>query len=206
MNMKNKIILFGAALSIATSALAVQPRFKTLSDAGNAASPAEVTFPADPSSQIRIVGVNWNSDTNNAVLSISGGGAAFTIVETNQSTSSVTNKINSTNGLSASAVLVLQHGGVCYPATLSTWNSSTNAGFYGGTNVVLASGGWGVATSVGDSVYLMDTPVTLPIGATTNWQSGFSIYAATYAGRPVRAVLTPALSTNRLNSITAIYE
>lgn len=198
--MKNKIILVACAVvSLAVSALA-EPGWKTLSDGGNAASPAEVIFPADPSATWRLVTVNWASDTNNAVLSISDGGTAFTIVETNQATTSVTNKINSTNGLSASAVLVLQHAGSCYAATLSTWNSSTNSGAYGGTNVVLASGGWGVATSVGDSVYLMNTPVTLPIGATTNFQSGYSLFSCTYQGRPMRVQLTPALATNRLFS------
>ena len=135
------------------------------------------------------------------MLSFSGGSVAYTIVETNQATSSVTNKINSTNGLAASAVLLLNRGGTYYAASVSSWNSTTNSGFYGGTNVVLASGGWGVATSVGDPVYLMDTAVTIPIGATTNAINGEAIYVGALPGRPVRVVLTPALVTNRLNSV-----
>lgn len=203
----NKLFLsLAVGLTLAIPASATTPAYKTKSAAGNAAAPAEVIFPASPGNQTRIVSVNWNSDTNNAVLSCSGGSTVFSIVETNQATTSVTNKINSTNGLSAGAVLVLQHGGVCYKSTVSTWNASTNSGFYGGTNVVLASGGWGVATSAGDSVYQMDSPVTLPIGATTNTANGVAIYVATLPGRPVRVVLTPALSTNKLNSITAISE
>lgn len=204
--MRNKIFIIGAAVcAIAFTALAASPRFKTLAANGNAATGARVIFPADPSAQIRIVGANFTTDTNNSVLSFSGGSTAFAIQETNQATSSITNKINSTNGLSGGAVLVLQHGGVCYYSTVSTWNSSTNAGWYGGTNVVLASGGWGVATSKGDSVYLMDTAVTIPATSTAAI-NGYSIYAANYSGRPVLVQLTPALGTNKLNSITAVYE
>ena len=105
--MKNKILLtIGLVGAVAISAVAVQPRFKTLSAAGNTAAPAQVIFPADPSSQIRIVGANYTTDTNNSTLSFSGGTTAFSVVETNQATTSVTNKLNSTNGLSPSCVVV----------------------------------------------------------------------------------------------------
>lgn len=198
--MKKIIAIAITGMVITASAFAAVGN-KTMSANGNATAGAGVIFPADPAGTWRLLTANWSSDTNNAVLSISDGGTAYSIVETNQATTSVTNKINSTNGLSANAVLVLQHAGVCYAATVSSWNSSTNAGFYGGTNVVLASGGWGVATKVGDSVYLMNTPITLPIGATTNFQSGYSLFSSTYQGRPMRVVLTPALATNKLNSV-----
>lgn len=203
--MKKTIITATVGFALALPVFA-GPGYKTASANGNAASPAAVILPADPSTTLRLVTVNWSSDTNNAVLSIADGGTAYSIVETNQATTSVTNKINSTNGLSAGAVLVLQKGSTCYAATVSAWNSSTNSGPYGGTNVVLASGGWGVATAVGDAVYLMNSPVTLPVGATTNWQSGTAIFSATYPGRPVRVVLTPALVTNKLNSVVGHYE
>jgi hypothetical protein len=202
----NKIIAIAAVgLATAFSALAASPVYITKSANGNAASPAEVVFPAAAQQQIRLVSANFTTDTNNSVLSISGGGAVFNITETNQATSSVTNKINSTNGLSGSAVLVLQHAGVCYVATLSSWNSSTNAGFYGGTNVVLASGGWGVRTDVGDRVYLMDAPILTPAG-TSAAINGEAIYVAALPGRPVRVQLTPALVTNKLNSVIGRYE
>jgi hypothetical protein len=204
--MKKRILTIIGVGALAAIAIAGTSTYTTLSDNGNAASPSEVIFPADPTLQIRIVNVNWNSDTNNAVLSFSGGSTAYSIVETNEASSSVTNKINSTNSLAVSSVLVLQHAGVCYPAVISSWGASTNTGPAGGTNVVLASGGWGVATSVGDSVYLMDTAVTIPIGATTNAQNGEAIYVAKLVGRPVRAVLTPSLATNKINSAVAHYE
>ncbi|MEI8288673.1 MAG: hypothetical protein WCH99_04325 [Verrucomicrobiota bacterium] len=200
-----KTLILAAALTTGLTALAALPIYNTKSANGNAAAPATVIFPADPATQIRVVGVNYTTDTNNSVLAFSGGSTAFSIVETNQATSSVTNKINSTNGLAGSAVLVLQHGGVCYAATVSAWNSSTNAGFYGGTNVVLTSGGWGVRTSAGDSVYLMDTPITIPAASST-MIGGEAIYAATLPGRPVMAQLTPALVTNKLNNVTVRYE
>ena len=202
--MKKNLLLI-AALTVALTAFASLPTYLSKSANGNAASPATYIFPADQSTQIRVVGVNYTTDTNNSVLSFSGGTTAYTITETNQATSSVTNKINSTNGLSGSAVLVLQHNGVCYAATVSSWNSSTNAGFYGGTNVVLASGGWGVRTSAGDSVYLMDTPVTIPATSSAAI-NGEAIYAAALPGRPLMVQLTPALATNKLNTVTVRYE
>lgn len=200
-----KIILSVITVSLAVAAFAAIP-YVSKTGNGNAASPASVVFPEFAGKQIRLVNVNYASDTNNAVLSISGGSVAFSIVETNQATTSVTNKINSTNGLTASSVLLLNRGGTYYAATVSSWNSSTNAGFYGGTNVVLGSGGWGVATVVGDPVFLMDTPVTLPIGAATNAINGEAIYVSALPGRPVRVVLTPALATNKLVNAVGRYE
>jgi hypothetical protein len=204
--MKKILLVTVAVGSVALSAFADRPYYKTLSGNGNATTPAQVIFPAAPLQQIRIVNANWSSDTNNAALNFSGGTTGYSIVETNQASTSVTNKINSTNGLSANAVLVLQHAGVGYAATVSTWNSSTNSGPYGGTNVVLASGGWGMATSVGDDVYLMDTPVAVPIGATTNAMNGDALYVANLVARPVLVKLTPALATNKLNSVVGRYE
>lgn len=204
--MKNKIAIAVASVCLAVSAYAAAPSYKTLTDYGNAASPSEVVFPEVANNQWRIVNVNYASDTNNAVLSFSGGSNAYRIVETNQATSSVTNKINSTNGLTASSVLLLNRAGTYYAATVSSWNSSTNAGVYGGTNVVLASGGWGVATQVGDPVYLMDTPTTIPVGAATNAINGEAIYVGALPGRPVRVVMTPALATNRLNAVVGRSE
>ena len=200
-----KISIAVTAVCLAVSALAASPSFKTLSDSGNAASPSEVIFPASPGDQLRIVNANWNSDTNNAVLSFSGGSTAYYMTATNQATTSTTNQVNSTNGLTANCIVVLQHLGTCYSATVTNWNCSTNSGVYGGTNIVIA-GGWGVAASVGDNVFLMDTPVTLPIGATTNAANGDAIYVATLPGRPVRVVLTPAFSTNKLNAVVGRYE
>jgi hypothetical protein len=173
-NMK-KILLIGAVCA-ATIGMALaqssSPSYKTLSGGGSPAAPAEVDFIAKPALQARLVSVNYQSDTNNAQLQISTGVSAVGITATNVASSSVTNQINSTNGLAPNAVLLLQHGGAAYIATASTWNQTTNSGPYGGTNVVLASGGFGVATSVGDAVYLMGTPTALGIGAATNWLNG----------------------------------
>lgn len=187
--------------------LPAAPGYVSLSGYGNATAGAQVILPADPATQARLVTVNWSSDTNNAVLSITEGLGAYTITQTNALSTSVTNLIDRTNGLSSTSVLVLQHAGTCYAANVSTWNSSTttatNGGVVtGGINVVLASGGWGVKTSIGDSVYIMSTATTLPVGATTNFQSGSALFASQYQGRPLMVQLTPALVTNRLYSVT----
>jgi hypothetical protein len=194
--------LFTVTAALAQSA---SPQYQTLADGGIAAVPAETDFLAKPALQARLISVNYQSDTNNAQLQISTGVSAFGITTTNQLSSSTTNQINSTNGLSAGAVLFLQQGGAAYIGTVSTWNQTTNSGPYGGTNVVLTAGGFGVATSVGDVVYQMGTPTVIGIGATTNWLNGEAIFVGN-VGKPLRVLLTPALATNNLNSATVRYE
>jgi hypothetical protein len=216
MKLKNKILLAVATVAMAVSAFAdaptYSPVYSTMFANGNAASPASVIFPAHAATTVRIVGAYYDTDTNNSVLSFTSGTTAYSIIATNVAASSVTNQINSTNGLAGGGTLVLQHGGVCYANTVSTWNATTNSGAYGGTNVVLSSGGWGVATSVGDNVYLMSSAMTLPAaaassGTTTHGNySGEAIYVGTLAGRPVSVTITPALVTNKLNSVTVHYD
>ena len=183
---------------VALLAIAATPNYTTKSANGNAASPAGLIFPADPNLQLRLVSANWQSDTNIAVLSFTSGDAAYVITAANASSSGVTQAVNSVTGLAASDVLVLQKTtGACYAASLSSTNN--------GTNAVLASGGWGVATVAGDEVFKMSSATTIPVGATTNAQNGEAIYVGNY-GRPVRVVLTPAAVTNRLTSVTGRYE
>lgn len=194
-----KILLIGAALGgIALAMLAASPTYVNKSANGNASAGATVIFPADPQTQIRIVSANWNSDSNSANLSFTSGEGAYSILATN-TTTGVTQTVNTVTGIAASDVLVLQHAGVCYATTVS----STNAN---GTNLVLASGAWGVTPAIGDSVYRMGSATLLPVGATTNAQNGVALYVATFPGRPVRVVLTPAAVTNKLNAVIAHYD
>jgi hypothetical protein len=208
--MKQSLCTIGIA-AIALGALAALPTYKTQSAVGNAAAPSIVYFNYDPNSQIRVIYANYNTDTNNSVLSFATGGTTFYIQATNQATSSTTNQISGTNGLSGSAVLLLHHAGTIYSATASSWTSSTNAGIYGLTNVVLSSGGWGVATSVGDEVEVMSTATTIPAPAaasgstTTAAFSGDALYVGNY-GRDVSVAITPAFITNKLNSVSAHYD
>jgi hypothetical protein len=207
-NMQNKILLSLAVIgAVALATYAASPTYLTKSSgAGTAAAPATIIFPAAAQTQIRVVSVAWKSDTNIATLSFSGGAAAYYQTITNMATSSVTNQINSTNGLSGSAVIVLQHAGVCYQSTVSTWNMSTNGGAYGGTNVVLASGGWGVLASAGDGVYVMDTPVTLDASSAVSDKEGVALYVGKLADRPVLIKLAPANVTNQITSATVRYD
>jgi len=203
--MKKILITAVVGLAVAVAAFAALPTFKTVSGYGNATTGATVYFPADPNSQVRIVNVNYASDSNTAALNFASGTTPFYVTATNVATSSVTNQINSTNGLTAGGVLVLQHNGTCYSSTISTWNQTTNSGPYGGTNVVLASGGWGVATSVYDEVELMSAARPIPVGATTNAINGDAIFVGNY-GRIVSLQLTPALVTNRIYTASAHYD
>lgn len=207
-----KLSIILSLVAVALAVHAASPFYKTLSGNGNATTPAEVDFVSDPYLQLRLVTVNYNSDTNNAVLSLSSGSTAYAITATNALSSSVTNLISSTNNLAVGSVLWLEHLGSPYIATVSSWNSSTNYiaatstnAASGGTNVVLNSGGFGVVTSIGDTVYLMTTPATLPIGAATNALNGDALFVA-QPGRPMRVQLTPALATNRINAATCRQE
>lgn len=206
MNSKNKILSAVAALGLcafAFNAPAVLPTYKTFSAAGTAAAPATIIFPDDPNSQIRIVTIYAQSDTNNAQLQFTTGGTAIWQTATNAGASAVTNLVNSTNGLVPGSVLVLNHGGTMYSATLSSFNQNATNG--NGTNIVLNSGGWGVATSAGDNIYQMSATNTINVGNTTNSQNGDAIYVGNY-GRPVMLRLTPALVTNALPAASAHYD
>ena len=207
-------LLCGALIASALPQTCSALTFKTLSAGGNSTVGAWVAFPPDATMQLtRIVGVNWQSDNATAALSFRGGSTALWQVATNAATTSVTNLINSTNGLAVGSFVLLVHNGTCYSNTVVSWNSSTNftalttnSPAYGGTNVVLTTGGWGVATSIGDEIFVMDTAVTIPIGATTNYMGGDAIYVANLPNRPVWVQLSPATTTNRLNSVTARME
>jgi hypothetical protein len=209
--MKKILLTTLVGLAACVAAFAGLPTYKTVSAVGNAAAPATVYFPYDANSQVRVIYANYNTDTNNSSLSFATGTTPYSIAATNVATSSTTNLLSSTNGLSTSAVLVLQHGGTCYSSTVASWFSNTNAAPYGGTGVVLASGGWGVATSVGDEVELMSSATTIPAPAaasgstTTAAMSGDAIFVGNY-GRIVSATITPALVTNKLNSVSAHYD
>ena len=193
-------LLLAAAIGlacVASTQATLTPFYTTLSDGGNPASPSEVDFISSPGLQFRLISVNYQSDTNNAQLQVSTGGAACAITATNPTTSTVTNVLDHTAGLNPGSILFLEHAGTAYLATLSSTNNSTNA--------VLAAGGWGVLPSIGDNVYQMGTATTIPIGAGTNWLNGEAIYIGN-VGRPVRVVLTPTLNTNNLPAATGRYE
>jgi hypothetical protein len=185
-----------AAIGITLAARAALPTFSSKSAAGNAAAPSRVIFPADPNSQIRLLSVLYSSDTNNAQLQFTTGGTPLLCLATN-SASGVTQVVASTLGIPASSILVLQHAGVCYPGTLSSTNNSTN--------VVLTSGGFGQIASIGDEIFVMGATNNWIVGVGTNALQGEAIYVGNY-GRPVMIYLTPALSTNQLNGVTAHYD
>ncbi len=193
--------LFIACAAVGAVALAVHaasPRYVTKSANGNTANGAWVAFPADPSSHIRIVTANWSADTNNAALSFKSGLGAYSVAATASAATNNTIVINSTVGLAANDLVLLQRSGVCYTNTVVSTNSVTN--------LVISVGGFGVVATAGDSIYKMSSATTLPVGNTTNWQSGAAIYAATYSGRPVLVQLTPCNVTNKLNSVVATYD
>lgn len=204
--MKNKILTLAATCVLAAvGAVAALPTFRTFSAGGNTSYGATVLMPADANSQIRVVSINYSSDTVGAALAFSSGVGAYYLAATNAATSTVTNQINSTNGLSIGSILVLQHGGVLYTNQVVTWNSSTNLLTGNGTNVVLATGGWGVLPTLFDDIYQMSAPVTLIVGSGTNAINGDAVFVGNY-GRPVIIAFPVATATNRLSLVSVHYD
>lgn len=195
-----------AFTSLAFGALAAS-NLQTFSGYGNASTPASIIIPAIPTAQTSIISVWYTSDTNNATISFSGGAGAYYQTATNALSSSITNIVNSTNGLLATSTMVLQHAGTCYSSTLTSYGNYaiTNAGVITWQPfLVLASGGWGVNSSVNDDVYQMAAPQVIYTGAGTNALNGVAIFVANQ-GRPVIVSTSTPFTTNRLSSVTAQY-
>lgn len=205
MTFKNLILTTASVVGIALASFAALPTYKTLiGTAGSSTAGSVLIFPDDPNSQIRILNVTYHSDAAATTIQYTTGGTAFSQVATNAATSSVTNLVNSTNGLVPGSVMLLNHNGTMYTNVLSTFNQSAVAG-QNGTNIVLGTGGWGVAASVGDSIYQMGATNTVTIGAGTNAINGEAIYVGNY-GRPVMVRLSNATSANSLDAVSAHYD
>ncbi len=199
LNRPVRFALLGAvALALAAVVYAATPTYKTLTRTGTAALPAQIIFAADPSTQIRIVNITWESDTNVAVVSIRTGVTPFVITATNAN--SATNiTINATNGLTAGDTLVLQKAnGYCTNALCYT-GIGTNT-----TSVTLGAGGFGIAAAIGDEIYDMSAATTITLGATTNAINGEAIYVGNNA-RPLLLLVTPANVGNKVTA-SARYE
>ena len=217
--MKNFIFsaFIAVGLALGVAAFAALPTYKTLSSiGGTAAAPANVLFPSDPNSQIRVIYVLGMTDTNNSYLSFQSGEAAFYQTVTNAATSSITNFVDHTNGLVAARTMVLTHAGTLYTNALASYGnySGTNSVTGGVTNacfIVLGSGGWGVATSVGDDIQQLSAATLVPLpGPTSGFQTnvaigGDAIFVGNY-GRHVLMTFKPALQTNNIYSASAHYD
>ena len=198
-----KLTLIGVGILASIAVLATLPTFKTTSATGT--SSASAYFAADPNSQIRIVSADLTSDLSSSTLTFTTGAGAYWQTWTNVASSSVTNAINSTNGLTVGAEIVLWHAGIPYSAIVTNWIQNTNALPSGGTNVVLMSGGWAVAASVGDQIELQSTNTAIAVGAVTNsWINGEAVYVGNY-GRGVRAKLT-GTSACAITVLSAHYD
>ena len=205
------LILVFLAMAFTFKLRAAIPSYKTLSDGGNAASPASVYFPANPTAQARIVSLFYTSDTNNGTLGFSSGVTAYTQMATNAASSSVTNLVNTTNGLTVGSLLILENGGIPYSNTLSSYGTYvTGTNTFGQTTsqafIVLGSGGWGVAlTNALENIYQMGAISTIQVGSQSNAINGDAIFVGNF-GRPVLVTLGPTLVTNRLSSVSAHYD
>lgn len=185
--------MIAVGLTCCTVATAA-PEYVTKNASGTTA--ATVYFPADALKQPRLVGVIATSDKAASVLSIRAGVGAYTIMVANSTTTSTTHWLNTTNGLAANDVLVLQKAdGTMASSTVSALETNM---------VTTAAGGFGVAVLPGDQVYKMSAATSIKVGAATLSTHGPSIYAGN-RGRPIRIVLD-GTSACSVDSSTAVYE
>jgi len=221
--MTNKIRALGSvillsAFCLADCSQAALPTYKTASAYGATGLPAEVVFAADANSQIRVIYVNYSSDSNAAAITFSTGTTAYSLQATNPTTSWTTNVVNSTNGMVAGQTLMLQHSGTCYTNTISTVGNTGTYTFTNGlggqvigggaTNVsyiITAAGGFGVLPSAGDDLFYMGQSTSWPVGATTNVIAGDAIFVGNY-GRPVTISISLPNLTNRIYSASTHYD
>lgn len=180
---------------------AAVPQYSNRTGNGNGTSGAEVIFPADPTTQLRLVSIQWQSDTNTALLEFQSGVGAYSCLRTNRATTDTTQEVASTAGLITNRWLIYQRADGPFATNFKALIVATN----NGTNIILGSGGFGTITRAGDSLYTMGETNSVFIGATTNWQNGEALYVGN-VGRPIKVQLTPALTTNRIRQATAKYE
>ncbi len=190
-----RIFTIIAAFGLALPAFCGSPVYKTLSANGNAATPAFLIFPSDPTTQIRIVNVTYTSDTNNGAITFTPCVAAYAISSSNAAGTTIT--VSQTNGLAANDSLIIQRaGGLVTNVVISA--------FSGPTNITL-TGTSANTTLPGDEVFKLGTAVTLFVGIGTNSINGEAIFVANPA-RPLTVLLSPALVTNRLSGVSAHYD
>lgn len=175
------------ALTIAPRAKAAAPYTQTAQSTGPGSGTNQIVIlPAAPNEQQVIKNIDYRSATNTALLSLSSGTTVFTVMSTNiLGATATTNYVSGTNGFVPGGWVVLNRAGTPYVAAL--------AGLTGASNIVLASGGWGVSAQPGDNIYMMGTANTYPLGLGTNFLNPFYIGTA---GRPVLIQLGPAGLTN----------
>ena len=181
-----------ALAGVALLALADTPNYKVKTATGSTA--ATVVWPADPLLQIRLVGTVATSDKAGAVLSFRTGVTPLSISVSNPAGTAIT--LTRTNGVTTNDIVVVQYKN-------GTAERNSVVSFQSATNVTLA-GATSAATAIGDEVYVMSTPSTLPVGAATVSYQGEAIYVGN-KGRPISCVLD-GTSACTINAQTARYE
>ena len=119
------LALLCLAIAMITPAYAGLPTYRNSSGYGYGTITNAICYPAQPirNSQIRIVSILYGNDNAAGQFQFSSGTIAYSLVNTNPATSSITNAITSTNGLAGGSILILQHNGVCYTNSVVSWGN-----------------------------------------------------------------------------------
>ena len=193
--MRKLIVMLGIA---GTLALPVKvtgqtiPTYVTLNASGTTTS--VVYFAESPFQQVRVVTAIASSDLSSANILFRSGGTPMTVAYTNAAGNQV--GVAATNGFAVGDwVWVATKAGSVTNAQIASFGAATNIVFT--SNVM--------ATTPGDQIYDLSTPVKLSVGATTNkTYTGDMIYVGG-RGRPV-VVYVNGTSSCSLDAITARYE
>jgi hypothetical protein len=189
-----KTILTIAALAIGLSIPArVQtvPTYTTLTASGS--TTAVVYFATSPFQQVRIVNAFATSDLSTGKMTFYTGITPMTVAYTNAAGTSV--GVAATNGFTVGTwVLIETAAGVRTNGMIASFGAATN--------IVFAQGV--CATTPGDQIYSLTSPVTLPVGSASVTYTGDALYVGN-RGRPVM-VRVNGTSACSLDTITGRYE
>jgi len=174
-----------AACAVATTiiglaAFADSPTYETRGPVTGTSS-AEVIFPDDPQTQLRLVTLIGSSDLAASVFSLRAGDYAINITTANTNLAATNIIVAQTNAIAISNDLIIVGNGFSNK-TLTVWGS------LGSTNIITTAA-IGITQRVGDSVFHLSAATSLGIGASSNKTfTGDAIYVAP-KGRPLRVLV-----------------
>jgi hypothetical protein len=205
--MKSLSLLLTLSLAALTaSAQSYIPTYKSFA-ATNTTTTA-VIVPHQATSQARVVSVIASSDLASSSVTFYSGSTARYVAYANTNTASPYLYLDSTNGLTATNVLLYVAGASSNIVGTIAAIATTNVVVSGITNTygqVTLTANVGFATPLNTEVELLATGATLGLGATTNKFYGSE---ALYVGNYGRAlyITTTGTAACRLDSVTVHYD
>lgn len=155
---------------------------------------SELVFSGAPDRSIRLLCVDYRSDTNTAMLNLYSGTAPYTVTGVINGTNLV---VTSNAGIVTNQLCILQIGGTNWTATVLYTNQLTN--------VVLAGGATLGFTPLTNSVlWHCGNRVLFPVNVGTGQRIGPAVFSGQVRA-PVAVRIDPGVVTSNKLSVTAYY-